>query len=311
MARYGWWLAGGAIALVVAFVGLIFMGSQTSTILNTVATSVGQPGRAAPAATSQPKAPAGDAAGTTADDAGGLASAAADSGLKIAYTGSLELVVDDLDAAVAKGRAAVLTDGGYVAGSDESRTGDRQTAIITYRIPAGRWEDSLASLRGIAREVVGEQTKAAEVGGQLVDLDARLRNLRASEQVLVGIAEKTTQVSDLLDVQKQVTNVRGEIEQLDGRRAALEDQVAYGTLVTTYGLKVQQVKEAKAAWDPATDVDAASTKLMHVGRRVVSAGIWFGILWLPILAVGAVVLVLGLWLGRRIMPRVRAAWPAA
>ena len=310
MARYGWWLAGAGIALVGVVLVMVFMGSQTSTILNTVATSIGNPGRAAPAATSQPKA-TGGATGATADNADGLVSAAADSGLKIAYTGSLDIVVDDLDAAVAKGRAAVLADGGYIAGSDESRHGDTRTAVITYRIPAARWEDGLATLRGIAREVVGEQTKAAEVGGQLVDLDARLRNLRASEQVLVGIAEKTTDVRDLLDVQTQITSVRGDIEQLDGRRAALEDQVAYGTLVTTYGLKVEQVQEAKAAWNPAADVDAASTKLIHVGRRVVSAGIWFGILWLPILAVGAVVLVIGLWLARRIVPKVRSAWPVA
>ena len=115
---------------------------------------------------------------------------------------------------------------------------------------------------GSRRRSLGEKTNAAEVGGQIVDLEARLRNLRASEQVLVGIAQGTGKVTDLLEVQQRISDVRGQIEQLDGQRAALEDQVAYGTLVTTYGLEVAQVEEAKAGWNPATDVDGASATLI-------------------------------------------------
>ena len=61
-------------------------------------------------------------------------------------------------------------------------TATTTAAVITYRIPASRWDDALGSLRGLATKVVGEQTQATEVGGQIVDLEARLRNLRASEQ---------------------------------------------------------------------------------------------------------------------------------
>jgi len=312
MDRYGKWLGLGAIALIAVFAALMFMGSQTSGILHTVGASIGQAGSGAgapealPAATTQPKSPASvpaQAAGS------GIESVMADAGLQLVYTGSLDLVVDDIDAAVAKGRAAILAAGGYIAGTDESRNGDKQTAVVTYRIPAARWEDGLASVRGVAREVVGETTKTAEVGGQLVDLEARLRNLRASELVLVGIAEKTTKVNDLLEVQQQVSDVRSQIEQLDGQRAELQDRVAYGTLVTTYGLKVEQVKEVKqvkAAWDPTTDVNGASTKLTHAAQRVISGAIWFGILWLPFLAIGLVALVIGIWIARRVARR----WPA-
>ena len=115
-----------------------------------------------------------------------------------------------------------------------------------------RWEDALGSLRGLATKVVGEQTQATEVGGQIVDLEARLRNLRASEQVLVGIAEGTGRVRTCSRSQARISDVRGQIEQLDGQRAALEDQVAYGTLVTTFGLEVVQVEQAKAGWNPAS-----------------------------------------------------------
>ena len=177
-------------------------------------------------------------------DGDGNAPAALRDDLKIVYTGSLQLVVDDLPAALATAKTAVLATGGYVGASQESNDGDRPVATITYRIPAARWDDAISDLRGLATKVVAEQTQATEVGGQIVDLEARLRNLRASEASLQGIAQGTGKVSDLLEVEAQLTDVRGQIEQLDGQRAQLEDQVAYGTLVTTFGLEVVQVQEA-------------------------------------------------------------------
>ena len=78
-------------------------------------------------------------------------------------------------------------------------------ATITYRIPATRWEDAIRDLRGLATKVVAEQTQATEVGGQLVDLEARIRNLRASEASLQQIAKGAGRISDLLEVEAQLT----------------------------------------------------------------------------------------------------------
>ena len=171
-----------------------------------------------------------------------------------------------------RAKTAVLATGGYIGASQESNDGDRAVATITYRIPATRWEDALDGLRGLATKVVAEQTQATEVGGQIVDLEARLRNLRASEQVLVDIAKGTGKVSDLLEVQARISDVRGQIEQLDGQRAQLVDQVAYGTLVTTFGTEVAQVQETAKGWNPGADVDGATATLIGAGQAIVSAG---------------------------------------
>src|SRR3954447_6517986 len=259
-----------------------------------------------PAATAQPQTPGGQ---LPAGDGSNQAAAAPREDLKIVYTGSLDLLVADLDAALAKGRTAVLATGAYVGASDESRKGDMETAVITSGTAESRWEDTLAGLRGIAKQVLGEKTQAAEVGGQIVDLEARLRNLRASEQVLVGIAQGTGKVTDLLEVQQRISEVRGEIEQLDGQRAALVDQAAYGTLVTTYGLAVAQVEQAKAGWDPAADVDGASATLIGAVQALTSGAIWFGIVWLPLLLVLLLVALLARRAYRRFAPSTPGGGP--
>lgn len=232
-----------------------------------------------------------------------------DNNLQIVYTGSLQLVVADVEAALARAKTAVAASGGYIGASQESNNADQPTAVITYRIPANRWEDTIAALRGLATKVVAEETQAQEVGGQVVDLQARIANLRASEAALQGIAQNTAKVSDLLDVQSQLTDVRGQIEQLDAQLKRLSDQVAYGTLVTTFGLEVQQVQTAAKGWDPAADVDGATAAMISLGQRLASGAIWFAIVWLPLLAVALIVL-FALWkVARRVAPKVAAPPP--
>jgi hypothetical protein len=288
-----------ALSLVVAA-----CGGSASSVLSAVGNSVGGGdayGGAAPSAAPAEEAPGGQGVIPDPDGNGNPPSALRDD-LKIVYTGSLQLVVEDLQAALAKAKAAVAATGGYVGASQESNDDDYAVATITYRIPATRWEDAIDSLRGLAAKVVAEQTQATEVGGQIVDLEARIRNLRASEASLQEIAKGAGRITDLLEVEAQLTQVRGEIEQLEGQRAQLQDHVAYGTLVTTFGTEVVQVQQTAQGWDPASDVDGAVATLIGAGQAIVSAAIWFGIVWLPVLLV-LVMLALGArWVFRRIVP---------
>jgi hypothetical protein len=274
--------------------------SQLAPVDGGVDTGAEQP---APGASAAPAAPAGGDSGGLVPDEDGNAAPALRDDLKVVYTGSLQLVVDDLQAALAKAKAAVLATGGYVGASQESNDGEQSVATITYRIPATRWEDAIADLRGLATRVVFEQTQATEVGSQIVDLEARIRNLRASEASLQEIAASAGKISDLLEVEAQLTQVRGQIEQLDAQRAQLEDQVAYGTLVTTFGLEEVAVQQQAQGWDPREDVDAATATLIGAGQALVSAGIWFGIVWLPVILVLIVFVVIGRWAFRRWGPR--------
>ena len=279
--------------LAVLLVGLVVVacGGASSQVLSTVG-SVGRQRAAAGGLRGRvggrrTEAPGVDGSGQVPDRTGsGEAPLSAPrDDLKIVYTGSLQLVVDDLAAALARAKTAVLATGGYVGASQESNDGDNSVATITYRIPATRWEDAIGDLRGLATKVVAEQTQATEVGGQLVDLEARIRNLRASEASLQAIAEGAGKISDLLEVEAQLTAVRGQIEQLEGQRAQLQDQVAYGTLVTTFGLEVIQVQEQAQGWDPKQDVDGAFATLIGAGQAIVTGLIWFTIVWLPVIAV--------------------------
>jgi hypothetical protein len=219
---------------------------------------------------------------------------------KIIRTGSLQLQVANVDEATGKARLAVAALGGYISSSQISSDGGEKVASITYRIPSDRWDEAIETLRGLATKVLYEQTDAVEVTSQIVDLDARITNLQASERALQAIAEQATRISDVLEVQARLSEVRGEIERLVAQKASLEDQVSYGTLTVTFGLDVVAVTQAVEKWDPADEVDRATASLVDLLQGIASAGIWFGIVWLPVLVALGVIAIVALVVLRRL-----------
>lgn len=290
------------IASIAAFVAAC-AGAASSPILSTVGSPVdndsaysgnGRTGEVAQpaAATAAPAPPiTDDGVGALVDDA------------KIIRTGTIELEVKDVPTALVTARNGIRAMGGYVGASRTENVDDRPLAQITYRIPADRWEDALDLLRnlnGQTTKLVSEQTEAVEVTGQVIDLEARIRNLRASETALQKIATGAVRISDVLEVEQQLTNVRGQIEQLSAQLADLNDRAGFATLTATFRVPVVATEVAARGWEPGVVVDEASASLVDILQALTTAGIWFAIVWLPVLLVLGVLIGAGIWIGRRL-----------
>jgi Domain of unknown function (DUF4349) len=237
---------------------------------------------------------------------------------KIIRTGTMDLEVSDVPGAVREARDAIRRMGGYVGASQTANVDDQPYAQITYRIPVDRWEDALDALRGLngdTTKVVSEQTDSVDVTSQVVDLDARIRNLQASETALVEIAAQATRIQDILDIQAQITSIRGQIEQLAAQQNQLADQTSYATLTVTYQIPAVAAIEVQAeGWDAGRIFDEATATLVGVLQALAGAGIWLLVVWVPILVMFAVTAGIVAFLLRRfgVLDRaIRSSPPAA
>jgi Domain of unknown function (DUF4349) len=274
--------AGGAGAL--SNVGTAVDGTQV------------QPAQPAPAAAGK------SGSGTSSGDGGTTttsAEAASAEQALIVKTGTLDLQVSDVDAAVVRARTLISGFGGYVSGSQQTTKGDQPVASITYRVPADQWDAALNALRGLGTKVLSEKTDATEVTGQVVDLGARIQNLRVTEAALQGIMAKATKISDILDVQTQLTDVEGQIEQLTTEQTHLQQQAADGTLTVGFEAPVVAVTTATNDWSLGDQVDKAVAQLLQVGQTAATALVWFGIVGLPFLFAALILLGFPLLLLRR------------
>ena len=230
--------------------------------------------------------------------------------LLVIKTGTLSLQVKGIDDALAAASSKIAALGGYVSGSDRSGDGDKQVATETYRIPATQWDAALVAMRGLADKVLGEQTQTQDVTGDVLDLGARITNLQATEAALQAIMAKATKISDVLAVQQQLTDVRGQIEQLTTEKKHLEGQAAFSTLTVSYSLQPQAaVLTTQKQFDPGSEIDRASASLIEVLQGLATAGIWFAIVWLPILVVLGVLAAIAFLVARRIRRQRGGAGP--
>jgi hypothetical protein len=238
--------------------------------------------------------------------------------LLIIKTGTLTLEVEDVNAAVAAATTELGGLGAYVSGSSQAGTGDQVSASITFRIPADRWEDALIALRSLATTVVAEQTQSDDVTAQVVDLGARVRNLQATERAIQEVMTRAVTIDEILEVQAELTRIRGEIEQAASSKAHLEEQATYSTLTVRFGPVPEplpspspSIAVAEPAFDPGSEVGRASESLVGILQRLTTVAIWFGIVWLPVLAAVGLLGLGIVWLARRALPAITRSVPPA
>ena len=216
---------------------------------------------------------------------------------RIIKTGEISLEVPNVTTAGAKVRAMALDLGGYVGGS-QAGTRD-EPATLTLRIPADTFEEALARLHALDGDVVVEATQEQDVTSTVVDLEARIANLQASETQYRTLLGQAAKIEDILAVQTRLDDVRGQIEQLQAQHKELTGLADLSTLTVT--LIPSALQQAAGRWDPGNTVSDAFAALVDVGQNVGDGVIWFGIVWLPVL-IGLAIVVLLVW---RLVPGVR------
>jgi hypothetical protein len=186
---------------------------------------------------SSDKAGALQALGSAADEAAGGtahaedAAAAMAAARKLIRTGRVELEVAAFPAALAQAAKVAEDHGGYVADQKQSRADSgRQRGSLTLRVPAGRFADALAALRGLG-EVRSENVSAQDVTKAYADLETRLRVKRETLERLRDILRRQTgKLQEVLEVEREIGRVTEEIEQAEGERRYYDQQIALSTL---------------------------------------------------------------------------------
>ncbi len=140
----------------------------------------------------------------------------------VVRTGSMQMVVDDISSTLDNITGIAAGYGGYVVSSQRWKEGERNIGSISIRVLAEHYDKVMAELRSQAKSVTSESTSTQDVTEEYVDLDSRVKNLLVTEAQLQKIMETATQTDEVLSIQRELTNVRYEIEQAKGRMQYLE-----------------------------------------------------------------------------------------
>ncbi len=159
---------------------------------------------------------------------------------KIIKSIHIELDTQDIEMAFNSIHAQVNAVGGYVEYSNIGNAGyyyyeetksqeEMRYASINVRVPSDQLEDLVTFV-----ETLGEfRTKSLNTTDQTdyyYDIDNQIENLKVREQRLREIMDKAEDISDILEIERELSRVRNEIDGLTRNLKNIDKRVDYSSL---------------------------------------------------------------------------------
>ena len=151
-------------------------------------------------------------------------------GRQIIVAARLGLEVDRIDAAARQVGDIAVQRGGWVESTQIYGDGGYRSASVGIRIPAALLDETMDALRALGR-ALDESVSSTDVTDRLIDNEARLSAWRAQEERLINLLENAPSVEDIVEIEKRLSEVRADIEQVEATQRNLTNRVAT-TLIT-------------------------------------------------------------------------------
>ena len=172
--------------------------------------------------------------------------------------------------------------GGYVVSVQTYGSDEEMISIITFRVPVERFDEALSGVESMARRVLNRSVSGDDVTEEFVDLESRLRNLEATREQLLALLERAQRVEDALQVNQALSDVQGQIEQIQGRMKYLRDSAALSTISAELRPVPPQPEIVEEnSWQPLRVAREALGGLVSFAQALAYLGIVL-LVWLPI-----------------------------
>jgi len=168
--------------------------------------------------------------------------------------------------------------GGYIVTSEFKQNAasskPSESVNVVARVPSPQFNAAVEQILSTGKEI-HKKISGQDVSEEYLDIEARIRSKKALEAQFLEIMKQARKVSDALEVQSQLADVRTEIERLEGRRRFLENQSALSTITVSLQLPAPVVattstsfgQEIKQAFG--TAVDTAAVIVLFLIRAVI------------------------------------------
>ena len=217
---------------------------------------------------------------------------------------NISVRVKSIEPAVAEIKNLVKQLKGDIYNFEDQKPNDDEShhrISMEIKVPQAQLDVSLERIAKLG-SITNQKVKAEDVTNQLVDIDARLKNLRQEEATISKIMDRTGSIKDVLSVSQELSRVRSEIETIDATQKSLRGQVAYSTINLELEESVAKIKDSgnplgtriSETWNSSTHV---------VGESVTNLGllvVWL-IPFIPLFVLGGA----AFSLYRRVKPSVK------
>ena len=215
-------------------------------------------------------------AGSNAKSAAGTASIPLPENRKWVITMSLTAETENLTDAMGLLAEKIQASGGYVESQSVSGTavnsGRSPSAYITVRVPAEQLDSFVEDVSGMTN-VVSSSRYVEDITLSYTDTEGRVKALKTEEARLLELMEQAQTMSDLLEIEERLTEVRYQLENYTSTLRLYDNQVDYATLdLTLREVAKFTPPEKQGFWEKVTSGLADS--IVDLGQGMVDVTAW-------------------------------------
>jgi len=173
--------------------------------------------------------------------------------------------------------------GGFMVQSYFDNPQEAASATITIRVPAKKLDQALNDFKKLAVKVVSENLSGSDVTEEYTDIEARLTTLYKTKTKFEEIMEKANRVQDILEVQRELINLQGQIDALVGQKKYLEKSADLAKITIYLSTDELSLPYAPTeSWRPQLVFKQAVRSLILTLRKIANLLIWVFV-YLPII----------------------------
>ena len=210
---------------------------------------------------------------------------------KIKKSGSVDIKVESLDESYKSLKEIMDEYQATIVSSYDAGEGNEKSVSTTIKIKSEYFEDIYEDVKQVEGEVLYASYYTDDVTMEYTDLESRLKNLVSTEIQLVKILDTAKTVEDTLAVYTELTDIRSQIEVIEGQLKYLDSQVDYSYLTVNLSLSDLGKDIRDEQWKPLGVAKNAFSSLVDFGIYLADILIWV-IIFSPVIAIAVITVIL-------------------
>lgn len=227
-------------------------------------------------------------------DKGGLNGKTISLDRKIISTAHIQIEVDNVPSAINRITNITQQQGGFISGSSVQSYNERKSGQVTVRVPQKNFFTAIEQIEALGT-VKSRDARGQDVTEEYIDINARLGNLQKQENRLSEILKMANTVKDVLEVEREIERVRGEIERLTGRMNYLDQNIEMSTITVN-------ANEPAPFFEGWGITDALKQSLKGFLDTISGLIVFTGYI-IPIAIYLSVIIFIGMGVKRKVVPR--------
>ena len=141
-----------------------------------------------------------------------------------------EFETNDLDKTYNSILRYVKTNRGFIQSDNANKSYARHSRNLIIRVPTSNFQKTIDSISTLVDFFDTKRITLKDVTEEFIDLEARLKAKLELEKRYLELLSKAKNVKEMLEIERELSHIREEIEAKQGRLKYLNDKVSLSTL---------------------------------------------------------------------------------